>query len=682
MRAQGGGGSTGRWLALVLLGGVILALAVELTSRLGGPRAPGNLAATATARVERGVGAPEWVLRAPRDPDGSPALAERRLVLAGSGGALELRFRDPTWVAALLIQAAAGDRVRIFGLASDGDWQRLGALRPGAGTVMHTRAIELAAPTELLGLRLVAASEGVVSLGAVRVWEALPEGWPAPQEPSAGAWPLAESPRDLAPLRFALAFAGLLAALAVWQAGRRQGSAAIAKKVLAGLALLSLLAWFDFFQATRALGFQWSVQNHWDVYHYYLGSKYASELGYTELYHCTLAADVEDGLGELRLSAGRVRELRSNVLVPVDLVAADPERCTDRFTPERWQAFRRDVAWFRTRLPPGIWLQISIDHGYNPSPAWNVTGGAIARWIPASELGFALLMAIDVLLLAALWGIAWRTFGLPGVAVALVFFGTNFAAGNTWTHGAFLRHQWFFLSGVALCALRVGRPGAAGFLLAWATLLRIFPGFFVLGVLARIGVDCARERSLRLSPDRWRFVAGGLLGTVVIGAASVLATGDGGAWGTFLENTQKHFAVSALNLMGFLSVVEWAETGVPTGALRIASVLAMAPLTLVALRREPDWAAAILGGVLVPFATELGSYYFVYMCFFGFLAVRRPGVSPALAALAVALAAVGWADADSHARGSFVASSALVLVFLIGVAAAFARRPAPGKAGS
>jgi hypothetical protein len=60
--------------------------------------------------------------------------------------------------------------------------------------------------------------------------------------------------------------------------------------VLAVAAVLSVAVYLDF--GVFRYG---TYLNEWDFYHYYLGSKYAPELGYTRLYGATLLADRESG---------------------------------------------------------------------------------------------------------------------------------------------------------------------------------------------------------------------------------------------------------------------------------------------------------------------------------------------------------------------------------------------------
>jgi len=683
-------------LRALLLAGALLALLLEVTSHLGAPPSPGNRAADGVAAARASAGVASWVLRGARAPEGSRPLVERALVLAREDGVLEIALGGPTAVRGLLVQAEGDDRYRLEASADGTGWQRIGAVRAVPQPGLRTRSLELGELPPLRALRLRAMAPGLSVLSAVRVYETLPEGWPAPAPgPDRGAWPLVDGMGPVLAWRLSIALLGLAGALAFW---RLRGRERQARLLLATAGVLALLSGWDFFQNARPLGYLWSLQNHWDVYHYYLGAKYAPELGYTELYRCTLAADLEAGLGPLRESGHLYRDLATNELVPV--AAADAGRCAEGFGPERWRAFAADVAWFRGQLPPGRWLELARDHGYNPSPAWAVVGRPVAEWIPLRGPGFALLMALDTLLLLVLWGAAARSFGLPGAAAGLVFFGTSFAAGHWWTHGAFLRHGWLFLTVIGLCCLRRDRPATAGFLLAWATLLRIFPAFFVIGVALRAGLDLASRRRLRLAPERWRFVAGGLAAVVAIGGLSLLASGRTDAWQAFARNTAKHYDTTALNTMGALAVTARleADLGLARGTaepgkepapgraarlLRIALAVAVLPLLLLAIRRQPDWAAALLASAWIPFVTDLGSYYFVVVASCAFLTSRRRVAAVGVTALAVALAAIGVWDGGVQRRETFVVSSACILAFHLWLLGTFAvsRRSAADAAG-
>jgi hypothetical protein len=115
-------------------------------------------------------------------------------------------------------------------------------------------------------------------------------------------------------------------------------------------------------------GFSYTHQPFWhhsDLFHYYIGAKYFPELRYDGLYRCTAVA--QDQLGtvawkqaatgqafrldmtaEVRSPGKRIRSLGAgNLLVPLGDVLEHPERCTARFSPERWSAFKSDVTFFR-----------------------------------------------------------------------------------------------------------------------------------------------------------------------------------------------------------------------------------------------------------------------------------------------------------------------------------------------
>src|SRR5262249_8227508 len=154
---------------------------------------------------------------------------------------------------------------------------------------------------------------------------------------------------------------------------------------------------------------------------------------------------------------------------------AKPQRCRERFTDARWAAFTRDVSFFRARMAPAYWDKILVDHGYNATPVWTMTGAALSRLGPASQAQLYLLSLLDPLyLLGALalihWGFGWRV-----LAVALLVFATNFPSRFYWTGGSFLRWDWLFYLVAAIVCLKRQRPALAGACLGYAALLRVFP---------------------------------------------------------------------------------------------------------------------------------------------------------------------------------------------------------------
>ena len=127
-----------------------------------------------------------------------------------------------------------------------------------------------------------------------------------------------------------------------------------------------MLALYDF------TSFYWATGKHfnaYEFYHYYLGAKYAPELGYAGLYRATFVADVENGN-----SAKGLEHSRSGyAAVGSGRGGAEGEGRDHEPGPEsRWTEFRHDVAFFRKALGTGLFNRVLTDKGYNATPVWGV----------------------------------------------------------------------------------------------------------------------------------------------------------------------------------------------------------------------------------------------------------------------------------------------------------------------
>ena len=306
-------------------------------------------------------------------------------------------------------------------------------------------------------------------------------------------------------LPLVLAAVGVLAAGVAVSSGavrRRLGDAGHAfasgflAAVLAVLAVLSVENYVktDYFRYGSHL-------NAYEFFHYYLGSKYAPELGYTRLYAAALIADDETGR-KWDHPSKMIRNLETGGYVAADTVLADRETVKARFSPERWEAFKGDVAWFKddSRLNGARWASVLRDKGYNGTPVWGmVVGGLLANRVPTSSArGMGALSLLDPLLLAAAMGLVWWAFGFRAMALLVVLLGTNYMM--KWWHmkGAFLRTDWVAAMVASVCLMKKGRHGLAGGLLAWSVLSRIFPAVLLFGPgvkLAEQAWDFRRQRS-------------------------------------------------------------------------------------------------------------------------------------------------------------------------------------------
>ncbi|HET9958865.1 MAG TPA: hypothetical protein VFQ61_30445 [Polyangiaceae bacterium] len=415
-----------------------------------------------------------------------------------------------------------------------------------------------------------------------------------------------------------------------------------------------------------------------EFYHYYLGSKYFKEIGYTRLYECTLIAEVENG----RLAQVKdrdFRDLRVNLIKEVkdSYILSDPDQCKKYFTPDRWASFKREIDWFYRSAAGSYWEGMQRDHGYNPPPVWTMTGKFFGSFHEADDGYFKLLAGIDVLLhlgivLLFKWAFGWRV-----MAVATVFWGANAPADFYWTGGAFLRQDWLFLLVAALCCARKRWFFAAGFALTWSALLRIFPGIFVVGWAIIMGLyvlqairrgppqiagDKATGLLRYIHPDHRRVILGCVVAVATLVPASIAVCGVD-SYKEFYQHTLKtHQNTPLTNHMGLESMVvhNWEGRmrfgrddnmsdpfeGWKKGRLErfrqmkpvfIAIVLSLFAWTVWALRRTRLlWVGTALSLPLVMSLTNLTCYYYsMFIVGAALVAVRPQLGAPYLAASAI-----------------------------------------------
>jgi hypothetical protein len=466
-------------------------------------------------------------------------------------------------------------------------------------------------------------------------------------------------------LRVGLAFAGLVL-FAEGARRRRRGIAEArgsGRRVMLGVvAGLAFAANYNLFVGT-------AIHRH-EFFHYYLGSKYFPELGYFDLYACSV--QVIHGDGPLPADLTEITDLRSKRRRPAAEVMAAAPRCRDAFSAERWAAFGVDLESFHTLLGDAGFHRVLRDHGYNPSPAWTLIGGALAAQVPPTPLGLWLLARIDLALLALLFGALGWTFGFDAMCVAAIAWGASGHTRYQWTGDAFLRHLWLATSVIGVCLLARRRPAASGAFVAMAALERVFPACFFLGYGLRELCVWIRER--RATRGFWRFVAGAGVATIAIAAAGTIAAGRGlPVWLDFAENTRGMLAFKPKNSLGLEYGLRFTSTAPPDwkdgtetereeliqahkertleerrgwqiGALALFGAL-FAGACWRGARRDgdgrlqlSDWEAVAMGSAAIPFLTMPGSYYLGFIILGAPLATRRPRIAIALLA-----ATLGWA---------------------------------------
>jgi hypothetical protein len=427
--------------------------------------------------------------------------------------------------------------------------------------------------------------------------------------------------------------------------------------------------------------------HQWEFFHYFMGAKYLPELGYTRLYTCAVAVDAEDGLD---LGGQVVRDLRDNRLVNAEAERKRAAECRSHFTPARWSEFRHDARFFRDAMGLEGWFGVRSDHGFNGTPAWAVVGGLLSRLGPASSPLVVSIAAVDTALILASLALIGRGFGLAAACIAAGYFGLNALAPFGWTGGGFLRYDWLFWLVGGVAALRGGRRTLAGFALGYASLLRVFPACALAGLVLQALVEAASTRSRRPLARQAPVALGVVAAVVLFGGASIVMAGGPAIWREFAVNSAKHHATATTNLIGLQAFLSYEHEGrlelmtdpllldrhEPWKVRRAAAERRSRPghwlaaslfvvLLAVAVRRAPDWAAAVLGLGLMPVLFVLSSYYYSGFLLFAAFAAVVPGIAFALAVLAWATNVIPglWPSPDAQ----YAVHSLAVVVFVMGV---------------
>ncbi len=229
-----------------------------------------------------------------------------------------------------------------------------------------------------------------------------------------------------------------------------------------------------------------SFFNAYEFYHYYIGSKYAAEVGYTNMYNATLVADDETGR-KFKNRSNTIRNLATGRSgMKADVVLAERDKYKTLFTTERWEEFVTDIKWFKSlkQMPVDRWSGMLGDKGYNSTPVWSmVVGGLLANTFgPPSSDQMTFLALLDPLLIAVTTGCVVWAFGARAAMLMLILLGTHYAM--HWWHmkGAFLRTDFAMCLVMTSCLVRKERYAAAGLLTGWAIVSRIFPVVFLFGI--------------------------------------------------------------------------------------------------------------------------------------------------------------------------------------------------------
>ncbi len=436
------------------------------------------------------------------------------------------------------------------------------------------------------------------------------------------------------------------------------------KLVLISLGVASIIVYFQAFR----FGYP-KFYHRWDQYHYYMGAKYFPEIGYDGLYKCTAIAqdDLGDGVvvkvdgklrpfdfrKEVRKPEKKIRNLSGdNLLVKAADILEDPKQCTDRFTPERWEQYKADVAFFSSHCYlDNYWITMQHDHGYNPPPVWTLNGNLLANLhdpgvvftIGGVDVLYAqILGGLDVVYILGAFALIFWAFGWRVFAVAAIFWGCQSSAPAYWTLGAMLRQDWFFFFVGAVCFARKRWFELAGASMVYAGLLRIFPGLAVIGWLILAGIHIVRHK--RMKREHVRTLIGGTLAAAVLMGASLAVVGKDSYQKFYHHTIQVHDQTPLTNHMGLRVLVGHdVGTGKESGRMRYTKDVSMTdPFTtwkqmrldryqeykpvaygligvtffasVLLLRRIKSlWIAQCLSQVWIILLSQLTCYYYTFM---------------------------------------------------------------------
>jgi hypothetical protein len=384
----------------------------------------------------------------------------------------------------------------------------------------------------------------------------------------------------------------------------------------------------------------------WDMRVYYPSAKYFDELGFDGLYLASVEAYLEDAPGatEQRVADVEIRDLRNYEMTTVKNVIGEVRHIKERFSPERWNAFKRDMAFFWRTMGPGGYLGSLRDHGGNATPAWLLVAHLLFRNTTASEGLLAVTGLLDPLLLAIFFVVAWRTLGPRTALVCLIVYGASTFPwfGSNWA-GSTLRNDWMVLVGLGACALRVRRYAWAGAALAGAAMIRAFPAMAVFYLAAPLIVfvyDQSRvKRSLDLTSLRehadpmLRAFAGAAACVAILFVLSTLTFGFGHSWVDWAHKITLHSTSPNVNHVGLRTLiqfdpsktiralsqtggdwsVEQARTFLRRRPLYVFAIMAFTLLSLAAARGRDLRQAALIGMMMIPIYFYPSNYYLHYV---------------------------------------------------------------------
>lgn len=378
-----------------------------------------------------------------------------------------------------------------------------------------------------------------------------------------------------------------------------------------------------------------------DLRQYYQTAKYFDELGYRDMYLADMAAYVEDIPGAT-LDGMRdtpMRDLSTHRMTTIGEQRARIEAVRQKFTPERWQEYKKDARYFREMMGQREYLKYMFDFGGNATPVWISIAHFMFSAFTANTTAFMITGLLDPLLFLVTFGAIGWCFGFRTMCVVMVIFGANdfIMYGSNWG-GATLRHDWLMYIGLAACALRRGRPALGGVFLALSTLIRAFPAITIVTACFPALWWVTEQWRARQRLPKWqelreaheptlRLLAAALVTGLLLVAVTTLRW-SWPAWADWFGKVARLSADPHANSVALRGLIAGWEPGHHTllsarMPLYVASIAFYLAGVVLAARQRVLEQAAILGLLLVPVVFYAANYYIHVVCLLPLLARER-----------------------------------------------------------
>jgi hypothetical protein len=456
------------------------------------------------------------------------------------------------------------------------------------------------------------------------------------------AWPVEQ--RQVSIVRAAMAAIAAFAVLReVFGPVRFQPHRAIVNACLAVSGLVAVLAFYNLGRPQF-----WDSEHRTptpvhllDLRQYYGTAKYFDELGYRGMYAADVAAYIEDTPGATldNMRDTPMRDLDTHRMSTVGAQRPKIETIKQRFSPERWQQYKRDSRYFREVMGQQDYLRYMFDFGGNATPVWIGVAHFLFSAFEANTTAFVLTGLLDPLLFLLTFGAIWRCFGYRTMIMVMVVFGANdfIMYGTNWG-GATLRHDWLMLIGLGACALKRARWALGGFLLALSTMIRAFPAItLVTATFPALWWLFEQRRALRRWPTLSEIRVAQrpilrVLGAALLTAVALLAVTSLRwslpAWSDWLAKVARLSADAHGNSIALRGLVAGWQQGhqqllQARWPLLTAGMLFFVVGVSLICRQKSLERASIAGLVLVPVVFYAANYYLHIVCFLPLLAVER-----------------------------------------------------------